>query len=524
MAVTRREFLAGAGGVAGLSALGGLVGVAGPAFGAAPVDPATAVRNRLVVVFLEGGNDGLNFVVPRGDVAGAPRLSVYRRVRPTIGYGPSVLLPLDRGDDDGQQLGFNPKMSFLHRIYRDGRVAIVQGVDYPNHSYSHFASEDIWHTGDPDKRGTSGWIGRHLDRAGIGEGELRAVAVASKVPLMLQGRLPGAALPSIDAMRFRDGTSATALERHAALAAMGAARPGDPLRQRVGASVRQAVDVVTDLARTEPPAAATSAIANSLLTARALLEHDLGVECVYVSQHGYDTHTTQVGTHAALLTELDAALDGFFQMRADVASRTLVMIVSEFGRRMGEANGGLGVAGTDHGAAGPVVLIGPPAAQPGSATLVPGLHGAHPNMGTTVAPADNLTMTTDVRHVYQSVLERWLGDPDPRYKAVDATPLRGLITAPPGVAGGSGGGRSRISVTTPEASVGLGDDDATTTTGVGRRGVTRLAGGRGADADKSGIHPVSGVAALAFNAFVAALVVRSGRFREALDAWRARSL
>jgi len=89
--ITRREFLIGTGVVAGAS----IVGVAGPAFGAGGIDPATQTRNRLVVIFLEGGNDGLNYVVPRGDVPGAPRYSVYKKVRPTIAYAPGRLLPLD---------------------------------------------------------------------------------------------------------------------------------------------------------------------------------------------------------------------------------------------------------------------------------------------------------------------------------------------------------------------------------------------------------------------------------------------
>ena len=101
--ISRREFLLGAGAVAGAS----IVGVAGPAFGAAAVDPATATRNRLVVIFLEGGNDGLNFVVPRGDVPGAPRLSVYRKVRPTIDrrYSLEEVVEALRWVDEGHARG-----------------------------------------------------------------------------------------------------------------------------------------------------------------------------------------------------------------------------------------------------------------------------------------------------------------------------------------------------------------------------------------------------------------------------------
>jgi uncharacterized protein (DUF1501 family) len=505
--VNRRQFLIGTGVLAGAS----IVGVAGPAFGAAAVDPASAKRNRLVVIFLEGGNDGLNYVVPRGDVTGAPRYSVYKRVRPTIAYAPAELLPLDRGADADQMLGFNPKLTHLHALYRAGRVAVVQGVDYPNHNYSHFASSDIWHAGNPTNTST-GWIGRHLDRVGVGEGELRAVAVSPRLPLMLQGRaVSGASVASIGAMRFRDGTGPLAAGRHAALSALGANRAGDPLRQRVGASLRQAVDVVSDLGKApETTPAATTSIGESLATARTLLEQNLGVECVYVSFGGFDTHTTQVGTQEQLLGDLDSALDTFWAgLSPALADRTLVMIVSEFGRRIGEANGGIGVAGTDHGAAAPVVLLGP-----ANSALVGGLHGDHPNMGTTSAPADNLVLTTDVRHVYQAVLQSWLRNPDPLYTDAESGPLHGLFDEPKTVAGSA---HTRIGTA---ASLEKADASTSTSASVlgrsqSRREALRL-GGSARSGDGRSVPLSSAAAALAFNAFVAAIVVRSGRFREAL--------
>ncbi|MEY2474581.1 MAG: hypothetical protein QOK28_3910 [Actinomycetota bacterium] len=512
MPITRREFLIGAGAVAGAS----IVGVAGPAFGAAAVDPASANRNRLVVIFLEGGNDGLNYVVPRGDVPGAPRLSVYRKVRPALAYAPSTLLPLDRGGDADQMLGFNPKLTHLHSLYRAGRVAIVQGVDYPNHNYSHFASSDIWHAGNPANTST-GWIGRHLDRVGVGEGELRAVAVSSKLPLMLQGRgVSGASIASIATMRFRDGTNAASNAKHAALAALGAARANDPLRQRVGATLRQAVDVVGDLAKTDAPPARSSGIGESLATARTLLEQNLGVESVYVGYGGFDTHTTQVSTQEQLLADLDTALDAFWAgLNPSLADRTLVMIVSEFGRRIGQASGGF-VAGTDHGAAAPVVFVGPP-----QSSLVGGVHGDHPNMGTTAAPADNLAMTTDVRHVYQAVLQSWLHNPDPLYNDAESGPLHGLFDEASTAAGGRGrnGAAARLNGTGSESST------STSSAVLGTRASRRRSalGFGGSDTSNGGGRSVplsSATAALAFNAFVAAIVVRSGRFREALASWR----
>src|ERR687896_1075833 len=133
MSPTRREFIVGLGAVTGVRMLAPIVVRAGAGLGEAAADPATSNRNRLIVIFLQGGNDGLNTVVPIGDVRGAPRYSVYRSVRPTIAYKPEETLRLDRSGDAGEKLGLNAKLANLHRMYKPGRVAIVQGVDYPNH-------------------------------------------------------------------------------------------------------------------------------------------------------------------------------------------------------------------------------------------------------------------------------------------------------------------------------------------------------------------------------------------------------
>nr|MBA3654931.1 hypothetical protein [Actinomycetota bacterium] len=214
MTMTRRQFL----GAAGATLLAPIAGRVGPAFGQAPVDPASAARNRLVVIFLDGGNDGLNTVIPRADVAGSARYSVYRRARPKLGYQPGDSLLLDRGGDAAHALGLNKRLTTLHRFYRDGRVAIVQGVDYPKHNYSHFTSADVWHSGEPARAADTGWLGRHLDRVGTSEGELRGVGIGYKIPLMLNSQGGGgAAIASIGAMKFDDGTGDLARARHAAM-------------------------------------------------------------------------------------------------------------------------------------------------------------------------------------------------------------------------------------------------------------------------------------------------------------------
>jgi uncharacterized protein (DUF1501 family) len=441
VATTRREFIVGLGALTGVRMLAPIVVRAGAGLGEALADPATAKRNRLIVIFLQGGNDGLNTVIPIGDVRGAPRYSVYRTVRPTIAYKPDVPLRLDRPGDVDQHLGLNAKLVNLHKMYKQNRVAIVQGVDYPNHSYSHFTSTDIWQSGQPEKTPDSGWLGRHLDRAGIGDGELRGLGLGTELPLALRGwQSRGTELQDIPNTHFLDGTDAASEARHNAVSRYGHHPLQEPLRHFAGKQAEITVGLVRTLQHMKAPPQLTSQLAYTLLTARSMMEHDFGVECVFIN-HGYgsyDTHTTQVVAQEALLTELDQAIEAFYYgtmggqpvagvgpISKSLAERTIIITTSEFGRRIGE-NGG-SANGTDHGAAGPLFMIGPPGGTRATTyKMVPGLHGDHPKMGTPMAPADNLAMTTDVRSVYQSVLQDWLGNPDPTYERKHE-PVAGLF-------------------------------------------------------------------------------------------------
>lgn len=420
--ITRRRFLAGSAALAALPTLAPLTGRVGKAFGM--TTPETSSRNRLVVIFLGGGNDGLNTVIPMADAEGTQRLSVYRQVRPTLRYEPTDVLPLDLPGDVDRGVGLHPAFTRLHGIYREGRVAVVQGADYPKHSFSHFEGTDFWQSGQPEVAPDSGWLGRHLDRAGINEGELRAVAIGTELPLIFRGRdKAGVSIPSIP-LRFADGTAAAGDARHAALEQFALHSQDEPLRLFVGQTMDRTVDLVHRLETVTPPPSTSNALLNALLTARVLLEGDYGLECIFVSVGGYDTHVGQRPLHQNLLAALDGAIATFLDgdpalgiapLAPAVASETILMTFSEFGRRLGE-NGG---AGTDHGTAAPLFVVGPSGGR-----LVGGIHGDHPDVGTTLAPLDNITPTTDIRAVYQALLEEWLADPDPLF----GSPLPGLFT------------------------------------------------------------------------------------------------
>ena len=414
MDVTRRTVLKGAGAAAALHALAPYFTRA--AWGDA--DPRLAARRRLVVIDLGGGNDGLNTVVPR---SGARR-AVYEKVRPSIALAPGSLLPLDRGGADDGSLGLHPSLATVHGMYAAGRVAIVQGADYPDHSYSHFVSNDIWQSGNPDNAGDSGWIGRHLDRTGVASDELRAVGIGGTLAHALRGETySGTQVNALAATQFSEGTTPLGNARHVAYGGFVQHTALEPVRQAYGEMCASVVAL--DGATRGLTAAAPGGLADQLMTARTLLEADLGVEVVFVSTGGFDNHANQLALHAGRLADVDQALESFFlgtkggapvldpsgvpvgPLPGWLEERTLVMTFSEFGRRIGE-----NASGTDHGAAAPMLLVGPPPAAVGE-RLVPGLHGDHPDVGSTTLPADNLGLTTDLRSVYQAVLTHWLNDP-----------------------------------------------------------------------------------------------------------------
>lgn len=101
----------------------------------------------IVIVQLTGGNDYLNTVIPYNN-------SLYKDYRPSVNIDEEKVLKINN------EIGFHPAMNDLHKMYQDGNVAVIHGVGYENSPRSHFRSMDIWHTCEPEKLGTEGWLGR----------------------------------------------------------------------------------------------------------------------------------------------------------------------------------------------------------------------------------------------------------------------------------------------------------------------------------------------------------------------------
>ena len=339
----------------------------------------------LVVLQLDGGNDGLNTVIPYRDEG-------YARYRQTL------RLPADRLIRLSDSVALHPSLGPAAALLDAGQLAIVQGVGYPNPSRSHFRSMAIWHSArqEPQEHAVGlGWIGRALDDGGRpsdGSPDGLVIGPESPPPALWGRRSVSAALDRLDDYAVADPISART----------GAA--ADDLGLFLG---RTTVDAYTTakridaIGRDKEPAARypEGELSRRLRLTARLIKAGLGTRVYYVEQGGYDTHGQQLPAHAALLGDLAASLRAFLGdlAGAKAAERVLVLIFSEFGRRVQEN----ATLGTDHGTAGPVFLAGP--------AVRPGLVGTYPSL--TDLDEGDLKMTVDFRRVYAAVLEGWLGLP-----------------------------------------------------------------------------------------------------------------
>jgi uncharacterized protein (DUF1501 family) len=369
--------------------------------------PGSSDRVLLVINF-QGGNDGLNTVVPYG-------MADYYRFRPSLGVPQSDVLRID------DVVGLNPVLGPLKKMYDAGKVAIVQGVGYPDPDHSHFRSTEIWQTAQPKGYESTGWIGRYLDSAGLPKDNLfNAVALNNVLPELMISKTTD--VPAIDALRgygLRSDSNAGNREAFHEFVRDTTV----PFRSPFLAQVAEIEDHAQRGAEELPKLVAgykvqatypTTALGRSLALAAQIVGSKLGTRVLYIQHGSFDTHVTQKQTQDRLLADFANAIDAFY---ADLAAhgndgRVLTMTFSEFGRRVPENAS----RGTDHGEAAPVFLIG--------GGVKGGLYGNHPdlaqlNMG-------NLPFSTDFRSVYATVIERWLGRPSAAIVGGSFSPLTAL--------------------------------------------------------------------------------------------------
>ena len=385
----RRHFLRQS---AGLVALGATAPVfLSRAVAADKNDPDQRI---LVIVQLAGGNDGVNTVIPFADDA-------YHTARPSLAFKKDAVLKVN------DHIGLHPGLAGMKALYDEGALSIIQGVGYPQPNRSHFRSMDIWNTAQPESEITGdGWLGRALDRSAARfGGKVPALALGMEnLPLALvASRTNVPSIRSLDDYQLRfsggDQEMKTSLARKLA---EGKADANDLsfIRQTLGTAIDSAARLKEVAASYQPVAPyPQTALAGNLQTVAKLIAGELGTRIFFVSLGGFDTHSRQAGSHAALLAELSGAVAAFFKdLRAhQLADRVLLATYSEFGRRLKE-NGSLG---TDHGAGSQMFVV--------SGAHKGGVCGAHPSL--TDLDDGDLKHHTDFRSVYATLLDRWLGIP-----------------------------------------------------------------------------------------------------------------
>jgi uncharacterized protein (DUF1501 family) len=385
--VTRRRFLIASGVVGGTVLATGTVGYRLRDIFATAGDRPTDART-LVLVTLYGGNDGLNTVIPYADPA-------YHDARPDLAYKPEEVLHLDK------ELGLNPGMKGFKRLFDAGRLAIVRGIGYPKPDHSHFRSMDIWQTGQPDRPGNTGWLGRWLDA--VGGDPRRAVSFEPVLPPVLAGATTAGA-----AVALRQGK----LPATAMLAGFGKPAPGEsPLQARAARAYADLVEVDAMVNKLAPapspsPGAASddnqpkatgtgggrTALSAQLDLVARCVEANVATRVFSVSLGGFDTHADEKIAQQRQLAELDTALTAFADRmaRTDAGRKVVIAIYSEFGRRV-RANAS---EGTDHGTASDFFVLGSP--------VHGGLYGRQPSL--TDLDDGDLKFTTDFRDLYATLL------------------------------------------------------------------------------------------------------------------------
>ncbi len=413
MHLTRRYFIRSTGaigaylGVAPLNLLG-MAGAAEPA-------PCTVRRGKtLVVIFLRGGADGLNLVIPFGD----PHYAQLRKSIEVPATGADAAIDLD---------GFfalHPRLAPLTPLFDSGLAVAAHAVGYDKNTRSHFEEQDVWETGIVGNTvGSDGWLNRHLATS-QGHGRIRAVAIGDNLPRILRGTVPAYAIRGIEDLtlpgdRGRTTMLAAGLE-HAYCTPprehTGSAR--DLLARTTGATLQGMKELQHLTDRRYVPSAPypQTELAGRLMQVARLIKADVGLEIAEVDYGGWDTHQDQGrgagGTFGNLAGGLAGAMAAFAADLGDRMDDVVVVTLTDFGRTAAEN----GTGGTDHGWANCMLLAGGPVARGNAAAAKAGQPRKVVTRWPGLAPDQlhegrDLLHTTDFRDVLSELVRVHLGNP-----------------------------------------------------------------------------------------------------------------
>lgn len=356
----------------------------------------------LVLIQLNGGNDGLNMVLPIEFYAG------YLNARQNIAIPQNKILPLN----GTAKTGLHPSMTGLQTLYNEGKLSIIQAVGYPSPNFSHFRATDIWMSAsDSEQVLNSGWAGRYLGTEypnypnGYPNAQMPdplAIQIGSVASLALQGPVMGMGMNISDPASFYDF-----------LEGVQDPVPDTPwgkelkyIRMMMGLTEKYSITIKNAAAKVTSQGnyPGNNDLAQQLKIVARLVKGGLKTRIYMVGTGGFDTHAGQVnqldtttGTHAELMGRVANAIKAFMDdlKGLGVDDRVIGMTFSEFGRRI-KSNSSMG---TDHGAAAPVFVFGK--------NVRSGIVGNNPFLPTNASVNDNIPFQYDFRSIYSSLLKQW---------------------------------------------------------------------------------------------------------------------
>ena len=358
--------------------------------------------NVLVLIQLNGGNDGLNTIIP------LDKYSILGN------YRSNVLIPENQVIKIDDSVGFHPNMTGIKNLYDDANLTIIQDAGYPNQNRSHFRSLDIWQTASPaDEVWTTGWIGRYFNNRhetfpenypNDENPDPFAITLGNAVSETCQGTLANFSLALTDPFSLAPLANAE-----------NSAAPDSPygnelsfLRTAIAQSnaysgvVGEAAEKGNNLSTLY----GDSGLEQQLKTIALLISGGLRTKVYVANIGGFDTHANQVvdgestsGDHATLLLNLANAMNAFQDdlKKLGLEEKVITMTFSEFGRRI-RSNDSFG---TDHGTAAPLMVSG--------SCINPGIIGQSPELPDQPGTGDGVPMQFDFRDIYGSILMDWFG-------------------------------------------------------------------------------------------------------------------
>ena len=364
--------------------------------------PATQEAKKdpvIVVLQLTGGNDYLNTVIPYNN-------PLYRDNRKAVGIPDNQIMHLDK------DYGIPHYMAPIKQFWDDGKLAIVHGVGWKESPRSHFRAMDIWHTCEPIKVGTEGWLGRVarefdpkkenvVTTVSFGPSLPRALAVPGVPVACVGGPLENYGfLPRIQGEQRKE-----ILERFAEMyqPAIGTGPVMDYMADTGVDSLKG-----EDILKVAPQKYSSTveypdtSIARKLKGIAQVHLADVGTRILYCDHSTFDTHAGQNGTsagaHPVLWNVVTEGLDAFMKdlREHDHADNVILLMFSEFGRRVRD-NG----SGTDHGAGGVAFVLGE--------KVKGGHYGEMPSLEASKLVQGDLDPNIDFRSLYSTILDKWLG-------------------------------------------------------------------------------------------------------------------